>query len=142
MKQQPIRKVPKSKAQLVAEMKLKQDVAKKRKFVKDEFYPALLKASESIEDAKILLSGFANMVMETFLAEMRDKKFAELKLEDKLDPKGSKYEEYKALLALFAGENVFTARELIEGMRNEIQMFVDTELKDRPLDTLKTNFYE
>lgn len=121
-------------------MKMEKEVKDKREFVKDKFYPALLKASTSVDDAKFLLGSMSNTVMETFLAMMKDKKFSDLHLEKKLDPKAPNYSEYLALLELFKDENVFVARELIEGMKNEIQMMVDNELKERPLASLKTDF--
>lgn len=131
-----------SKEEIADGMKRVAEAKRMREFVKTKFYPALMSASTSIEDAKFLLGGFSNQIMETFLAQMKEKKFIELKLHEKLDKKSPLYKEFVAMLALFSDENVFTARELVEGMKNEIQMFIDTEMKDRKLDTLKTNFLE
>jgi hypothetical protein len=133
---------PRSKEQIADGIKRVQEAKRMREFVKTKFYPALINASTSIEDAKFLLGGFSNMIMETFLAQMKEKKFIELKLHEKLDKKSPMYKQFVDMLSLFSDENVFTARELVEGMKNEVQMFIDTEMKERKLDTLKTNFLE
>lgn len=111
-----------------------------RKFVKEKLYPSLLETSTSIDDAKFLLGSFGNMIMQEFLAMMKEKKMSELKLVEKLDPASPQYAGYKKIVELFNDENVFDARELIDGMKNEIQFMVDNELKGRKLETLKTNF--
>jgi hypothetical protein len=134
--------VQRSKEQIAQGMKNIQEVKRMRAFVKDTFYPQLILASTSIDDAKYLLTSFSNMVMEQFLTLMKEKKFAELNLKDKLDPKLPQYEEFVKLLDLFNDETVFSARELIEGMNMEIQTMINNELKERKLDSLKTNFLE
>lgn len=131
-----------SKQQIAEGMKRVQEAKRLRSFVKDKLYPALLDASESIDDAKYLLGSFSNMMMEKFLAKMKEIKFNELKLEEKLDPKAKKYEQFKVMLDLFKDESIFTSRELIEGMKNEIEMMITNEMKERELHTLKTNFLE
>jgi hypothetical protein len=133
---------PKSKEEIAEGMKRIQEAKRMRAFVKDEFYPALISATTSIDDAKFLLGGFSNMIMEQFLQMMKEKKFIELKLHEKLDKANPNYKQFVELLALFSNETVFTARELVEGMKNEVQMFIDNEMKERKLDTLKTNFLD
>lgn len=125
-----------SKEQIAAQMKIKS----MRSFVKDKFYPALLKSTSSIDDAKFLLSSFGNMMFEQFLSQMKDTYFVDLHLEKKLDKTSPSYKEYFNLLTLFGDKNVFEARELIEGMKAEIEMMINNELKERKLETLKTNF--
>ncbi len=133
----------KTEEQVMAEREQKVAEAKRlRAIAKDKLYPALINATTSIDDAKFLLGSFSNMMMEAFLARMKEVKFIDLKLHNKLDKSHEFYKQYIELLAIFADESIYTSRELIEGMKNEIQMFIDTELKDRKLDTLKTNFLE
>ena len=132
----------KTKEQIAKEIQTMQKVKLYRAFVKDEFYPLLLTATTSIDDAKFLLTGFANMVFEQFLTLMKEKKFSELNLEAKLDPENPNYEEVKKILVLFGDKTVFEARELIEGMRGEIDGLVNAELKERKLETLKTNWFD
>jgi hypothetical protein len=113
-----------------------------RIFVKDKFYPLLLTATTSIDDTKFLLGSLSNMLMEQFLAKMKEVKFEELKLETKLDPKSPQYDEYKKILELFTGRDIYSSRELIEGMKQEVEALILGELKSRPLSTLKTNWLE
>lgn len=130
----------KSKEEILKDMQRTQEVKRMRSFVKEKLYPSLLLASTSIDDAKYLLGSLSNMMMEQFLAKMKEIKFSELKLHEKLDINAKGYHEYINLLTLFADENVYNSRELVEGMKNEITMNIDTEMKERKLDTLKTNF--
>lgn len=134
------KRVNKTKEEIAKAMKNVEKVKHLRSFVKDKFYPALLTASNSIEDSKYLLSSFSNMIMEQFLSQMKETKFKDLKLETKLDPKSPQYKEYKKILDLFADEDVYSTRELIEGMKSEVEMMITNELKERKLSTLKTNF--
>lgn len=131
-----------SKEQIEKKMQNVQRAKELRIFVKDKFYPALIEATTSIDDAKFLLSSFSNMVMEQFLSEMKEKKFIDLELHTKLDKNAPNYKEYVNLLALFGDENVYDTRELIEGMKGEIDQLITNELKDRKLETLKTNWLE
>ncbi len=133
----------KTEEQVLAEKEERvQEVKRMRSFVKNKLYPALLLATTSIDDAKFLLGSLSSMMMEQFLAQMKETKFIDLKLHLKLDKQTPNYKHFLNLLAMFSGETVYNSRELIEGMKNEIQMMIDTELKDRKLETLKTNFLE
>lgn len=114
----------------------------KMKFTKEVFMPALIKASTSIDDATTFLSSISTVLMQKFLEEMKQKKMSDLKLVDGLDVNSPKYAEVKALLELFNDQSVFDARSSIEGMVNEINVFVDDELKGRTLDTLKMQWID
>lgn len=130
----------KTKEEIEADMKRGAEVKRLRALVKDSIYPAVVDASLSIDDAKFLLHSFSSMMMDKFLESMKEVKFVDLKLVEKLDPASPKHADYVKLLALFENETVFTARELIEGMKMEIEMMISNEMKERKLDTLKTNF--
>lgn len=132
----------KTKEQLIKEMQNLAKVKKYRAFVKDQFFPLVVKASTSVDDAKFWLTAFANMLTEQFLSKMKETKFSDMKLEEKLDKKDPHYEDFKAILKLFEEENVYSARELIDGMKGEIEMMITMEMKERKLDSLKTNFFE
>lgn len=136
------KRINKTKEQLIKELETQAKVKVYRAFVKDEFYPLLLEATTSIDDAKYLLGSFSNMLMEQFLGLMKEKKFVELELEKKLDSKAENYESYKKILDIFKDKNIFDARELIEGMKEEIDMMITNELKERKLETLKTQWYK
>ncbi len=130
----------KSEAEILVELQKQKEVLRKRALIKEKFYPALCESSKSIDDAKMFVQSLSSVIMEKFLSAMKDKPFKELKLIENLDPKDPKYEELKELIGLFEGESVFTARELFEGMRYEIEMMIQKEMGERELSSLKTNF--
>lgn len=132
----------KTKEQILHEMKSNADFQTKMTFVREKFWPVLLEASESIDDASILLSGFNTTLMQEFLSLMKEKKMKDLNLSSKLDADSKKYPENQKLLALFDDMSVFDAKDLIEGMKNEIQLFITEELKTRPLSTLTPTWIE
>jgi len=132
----------KSKDELLADLKANPAFQEKLIFARDVFYPALINATTSIDDASVLLGVFNTMLMQEFLAFMKDKTMKDLKLADKLDPFNEKFNESKALLALFDDMTVYDAKDHIEGMRNEIQLFLNEEAKSRLLSDLKTKWLD
>ncbi len=135
-------RVNKSKQQIVADLKSNQDFQKKMVFVREKFWPALCKASKSVDDAQILLSGFNNVIMQEFLGKMKEVNMKDMKLSLKLDTHNDMFLESQELLALFDDMDVFTAKDYIEGMRNEISLFRQEEDKNRPLSELKTKWVD
>lgn len=144
MKKKPILSPiqPRSKEEILAKIKKTVQFQKNMSFIKEKFWPALCEASQNIQDASILLEGFNTQVMQEFLGWMKTVKISELKLHDKLDKDSPKYTENIALIELFQEMNVFNAKELIEGMRGEVQQFILDEMKTRPLTTLKTRWID
>ncbi len=129
--------------QIKAEMAVKSEAFKARMdFIKFELWPALCEASESIEDAGILLTGFNNQIMESFLELMKERTIADLELETKLDTKSLKYAENMKLLNLFQDHTVFDAKMQLEGIKGEIETFKHDEMSERPLSSLKTKWID
>ena len=140
MKNEP--RVNKSKAEILDGMKKNAEFQKKLAFTKEKFYPALCKASANIEDAGLILAGFNTQIMQSFLEKMKDVKLNELNLQLKLDVKADNYLEFQDLLALFQEMSVFEAKDLIEGMRGELELFKTEEWKARPLESLKVTWID
>ncbi len=136
------KKVVKSKQQLIKELQDNSKFKAKMKFTREMFYPALVAASTSIDDAQNLLGSLNTMIMQEFLSDMKEKKFSDLKLEDKLDKDNPKYTEFIAMLDLFKDLNVFDAKDCIEGMRSEIELFMKDEREKRTLDTLEVKWVD
>ncbi len=126
----------KTKEQLIADLKNNEQFKVKMAFTREKFYPALVESSISIEDAMTNLSSINTVIMQTFLGFMKDKKFGELDMVSKMDSKAPKYEEIKVMLDLFSEMSVFEAKELIEGMRMEIGMWVQEDNRVRNLNSL------
>jgi len=135
-------RVNKTKQQIVDQIKADVKFKGKMKFVKEKFYPALCEATTSIDDASILLSGFNNVIMQEFLGMMKEKTVDNLNLVSKLDPASEKIEANKKLLALFDGMSVFDAKDYIEGMKSELALFQQEEMKSRPLSSLKVKWVD
>lgn len=131
-----------SKEQIAQGIRNLQKVKDMRAFVKDKFYPVLINTDATIDETKFFVGSFANMIMEQFLTLMKETKFEDLHLVDKLDRSSPEYEKFKTIVELFNGKNVYESRELVEGMTKEIQMMIDSELKSRKLSTLTPNFLE
>ncbi len=134
------KRINRTREQIIADLHGSKKFQEDMSFVKDQFYPALCEASKSIDDATMFLSSINTIMMEEFLGFMKDKTFGDLKLESKLDPKDEKHEELKKLLTILSPKSVYEAKSYIEGMRSEIQLFLNEENKERPLKSLKTNW--
>lgn len=132
----------KSKEQLLAELRNNAQFQKKMKFTREVFYPALHEASTSVDDAVMLLSGFNTAIMQEFLGLMKVKTVKDLDLSSKLDVKAEKAPEMKKLLELFNDMSVFEAKDLIEGMRNEINLFQSEFWKERRLNDLPAKWID
>lgn len=136
------KQVHKTKEQLIADLKKNADFQAQIKFAREVFYPALCAASESVEDASMLLAGFNNQVMESFLGYMKTVKVSELKLDEKLDKESPKFKENQALLDLFKDQSVFEAKTHIEGMKGDIEKWKVDEMTSRPLSSLQTKWID
>ena len=128
---------PEQKAKRLVE---EEKVKAQRLFVKDKFFPILCEATDSINDADIFLQTFSTMLMDVFLGLMKEKKFVELNLIDKLDKNSPKFEVIKRLISSFDDMNVKDAQSIIEGMKQELRKFYTDEMKTRKLESLTVNW--
>ncbi len=134
--------VHKTKEELIADLNKNADFVSKMKFVKQVFFPALCNATSSIEDALSNLSIINSVILEKFLARMKEVKMKDIDIYTNLSKDDPHYEGLKAMLELFDDKSVFEAKELFEGMKQEINMFLNEEQKERSLDTLKTKWLD
>lgn len=67
---------------------------------------------------------------------------SELKIVDNLSKDDTKYEALKDMLQLFDDYSVFDAKDMLEGMKNEITLFLVEENKARTLDDLKRKWID
>ena len=136
------KQVHKTREQLLADLKKNKQFMEKMKFTKEVFFPALIKATNSIEDALQNLSVINSIIMEKFLDLMKEKTMKDLDVTSRLSGKDPKTEEMKAMLALFDDMTVFDAKDLMEGMKNEINLFLTEENKNRKLSELKPRWLD
>ncbi len=132
------KKSPVTKEQLARQ----QEVARKRKIIVEEFYPALVQATVSVDEAKMLISAASSLLMEDVLQTMKERKFDEIyeKLVRRLTPDDVRLLEIEKLFATLKGENLFVAREIIEGISRAIEHMVLKDLQGRKLDTLNADW--
>ena len=128
--------------QLIEQSRKKLEFEAKMKFIKEEFYPALCKATTSIEDAIQNLTIINSVIMEKFLAKMKEVTMRDIDIYTNLTPTDPQYEGLKALLELFDDKSVFEAKELFEGMKGEINLFLQDEQKERKLEDLKVRWID
>jgi len=133
---------PKTKEELIADLKNNTKFVAKMIFTKTKFYPALIDLDESVDEVKQFLASINTILMEKFLAKMKETKMSDMKLIEALDPKDPKYEKYKAILELFDDTTTFDAKDMIEGMKNEIQMFCSDREKITKLIDLPTKWLD
>lgn len=133
LKKSPIQ-APRTKEQLMRDI----EVARKRKIIMTEFYPALIQATVSVDEAKMLLQATVSLIMEEVLSTMKERKLSEIypRLLKKLCPEGVRQLEIEKWLGTIQGENLYVARELIEGATRAISQMLHDEELNRKLDTL------
>ena len=69
--------IPKSKAELIADLQKSSKWVAKMKFTRDQFYPALLELNSSIDETKTFLASINSVLMEKFLGKMKELKMSD-----------------------------------------------------------------
>lgn len=131
------KRINKSREQILTDLKNNKDFQEKMKFTREVFYPALARATTSIDDAIQNLSIINTFIMERALGFMKEKKMSEISLGDIVSKTDPKSKEMKELLTLFDDYTVFDAKTVFEGMKSEINLFVQEENKMRGLNDLR-----
>lgn len=135
-----MKRINKTKPEIKARMQDVEKAKEQRKFVRDVFFPALCESTDNINDADMFLQSFSTMIMENFLQIMKEKKFKDFNLSEKLSKDSPKFEAIQKMVHLFDEMNVRDAQDLIEGMKNELRTFYRDEMNERKLETLKTRW--
>ena len=137
-KKSPIQTTPRTKEQIVRD----NEVARKRKIVVEKFYPGLVAATVSIDEAKMLLQAATSLIMEEVLSTMKERKLDDIyaRLVKKLCPDGTRQTEIEAWLGSMKGENLYVARELIEGASRAVTQMLHEEELNRKMDTLNPDW--
>ena len=131
-----------SKEQILADLKANEKFQEKMTFIKTKVYPALCEATTSIDDATQNLSIINSIIMEKFLGFMKEKTMKDINIYTNLSEKDEKYEELKAFLSLFDDYTIFDTKDILEGLKNEITLFITEENKTRKLADLKTKWLD
>ncbi len=70
----------------------------------------------------------------------KEVKMKDLNLGLKLNAMDDKFLEFQNIISIFDDMTVFEAKDHIEGMRGELDVFQRDEMHERPLSTLKTKW--
>lgn len=127
------KRIPKTKEQISEDIKKQEEVKRFRQKVKQELYPLLLKESESIEDAKMMLQVVKLTIQQSVLQKQKGIKLRELEIPRITE---EKFERYNKFMDLLMEENVSVSMELCEGLSNVIDSFIKEENSKRKLTEL------
>lgn len=131
---------PKTQEQMLRDLKQNAEFLAKMKFIKEQFYPALINATTSIEDALQNLTIINSVMMEKFLGAMKEKKFKDIDIYTNLSKSDPKHDQLETMLHLFDDMTIFEAKEYLEGMKHEIALFQLEESRERTLESLKAKW--
>lgn len=131
-------KSPISKEDLQRDIKREQN----RRLIMTEFYPALVEATESVDEASMLLQAGASLIMQEAMEIMNAKKMKEVKgrLIKQLCPNDERLLQMEKLIGIFDGMSLFEARGHFESMKAVVEQMKIDEFRGRKLDTLKPDW--
>lgn len=112
--------------------------AQARKLIKEKFYPALVEATISVDEATMLLQAATSLIMEEAMEKLRTTKMSEIRnrLVKKLAPNDERILQIEKLVDVFTDNSLFEARGHFESMRAVIEQMKTDEMQKRKLDTL------
>ncbi len=132
------KKSPVTKEQLFQQ----QENAYKRAFIRQDFYPALVNATVSVDEAGQLLQATISLIMEEAMETLRSKQMHEIRnrIVKKLCPDNERLLAIEELVSLFDKQTLFDARSNLEGMKAVLEQMKIDEMTKRGLDTLKVDW--
>ena len=101
----------------------------------------MLKYSKSISDAKVQTTSFSIAVEQAFLSKQKGMKIKELGLREMLAD-SEQSAKWKEMFDIFDEETISTFNEIVKGLPGAIDSFINEEMTQRPLSSLKTDFLE
>lgn len=132
-----MKRVNKSKEQIISESQEVEEIKRQRKMIREEVYPLLITESLNIDDAKMMCNSTALAIKTAFNKMMLSQTIDELGIKTKVDDKPEN-ERFKKLIEIFENETIYNAVQLLEGTMNAIESFQREESTKRKLDTLKS----
>ena len=119
-----------------------QENAYKKAFIKEKFYPALVGATVSVDEAGQLLQATISLIMEEAMETLRSKQMHEIRnrIVKKLCPDNERLLAIEELVSLFDKQTLFDARSNLEGMKAVLEQMKIDEMTKRGLDTLKVDW--
>ncbi len=132
------KKSPVTKEQLYQE----QERAHKRRFIQEQFFPALASATESVDEAGYLLQAMTALVMEEAMETLKTTRMRDVRnrIVKKLTPNDERLLSIEHLVTLFDGQTLFDARGNFEGMKSVLEQVKIDEMSSRKLTDVKVNW--
>lgn len=129
-----MKKSPLTKEEVKRDFKRAQD----RKLIKEQFYPALVEATVSVDEAQMLLQAAVSLIMEEAMEKLRTTLVADIRnrLVKKLAPNDERLLQIEKLIDIFHDHTLFEARGHFESMKAVIEQMKMDEMQKRKLDTL------
>lgn len=125
---------------LLSQEDIKRDYkrAQDRKLIKEQFYPALVEATISVDEAQMFLQAAASLIMEEAMEKLRTTNVSEIRsrLVRKLAPSDERLLQVERLIDIFYDHTLFEARGHFESMRAVIEQMKTDEMQKRKLDTM------
>ncbi len=119
---------------------------RQRAIVKDVIYPFLVANTKSIVEAKRLCHEVQTAMTQSFQTMVAQE---QTRLSDSLTKiipiiditkKGEGFAVNQAFYTLFQNEKLSVTNALLGGMQQALDSFINEEISNRPLETLKTDF--
>lgn len=120
-----------------AEVAREKEEKRRGNIISEQLYPELVKVSENVEDAKIVLQVLSSVIEGQFMNRKTTTKVSELGLEPEFD-KDKTSERYKALFNIIKDEPITIAVNLVNSLggiivNNEKKLMKDKKLADLPI---------
>ncbi len=114
----------------------------KKDFIREKFYPALVGATKSVDEAGHLLQAMTSLVMEEAMETLRSKKMNEVRerIIKKLCPDNERLVEIRNVVSLFDKQTLFDARSVFEGVKSMLEQMKIDEMSSRSLSTMKVDW--
>lgn len=135
------KRVNKTEEQLIAETKAKETTNRLRLKARDEFYPHLLATAKNVEEGKTLSMAYYLAIEQAFMKLKRTMTVKELGLREMLN-QSEEADKWNKFFDMFENETIENMSTVVQGIPDVIDGFIRMEMKDRPLDSLKTYFLD
>lgn len=117
------------------------NVKRQQAFIRNDVFPALIAATRSVDEARMLTQALTSVIMEEAMKVLKEKKVSDIRevLIERLC-EGERIPEIRAMLLPVDNETLFDTRAIFEGLKSVIEQLINDEMKDRALDSFKVDW--
>ena len=133
------KRIPKSKAVLVEELKQKEHMDRMVPFINNEYLPLLAEVTDNLKDTRLTTEALTASINRAFEAKSKDIKVSDLGLVEMLNDKFEGVEKYRKILTLLGEQSVLDAMKILQGTFQEVDKKMMEEWESKSLkDFLNT----